>query len=112
MAKKIKDKKIDMDYVKQQVEYAKFRLDLLEKEKELRNRFIRLVADKFKKVERPVFDYESTEEFVNIKKDEQELFYNLWLIEQYLPAKQRLESIIKDGEKILGDTYGRESNKQ
>lgn len=100
------EQKIDKEYVKQQVEFAKFRLDLLEKEKALREKFVNLVRDKFKEVKKPTFDYEATEEFVQIKKEEQELFYNLWLVDQYLPAKQRLESIINDGNRILGESNG------
>ena len=89
-----------IEMAKKEYYHVKRELELLEKEKKLKEEF-KEIAMKGAEVIQPRYRYERTPEFLNLKLRDIEFGYEAWYYRQYLPTKEMLEQKLMDYKKIL-----------
>ena len=77
-------------------------LELLEKEKQLKERFLE-IAIKGVEVLQPKFRYERTAEYMNLKIDDLKFSFESWMCKVYEPQKEFLMNKIRDYIKFFED---------
>ena len=89
-----------IEKAKKELEMTRKDLELLEKEFELRTKFKEVMLKAPQAVDAK-WAYERLPEFTNLKREDIELGYEIWLHRTYKPNKEFLQQKIKDYEEFL-----------